>query len=91
MKFLDISLLSIVLVLSLFTAYMRIQSTLVGYKIGDLKDDESRYLDQVSGLRMELAKLTSKKNLTILASREAGNKDPFKALASIEKETKQRN
>lgn len=69
-----------------FTAFMRIQGTLVGYEIGDLKDKESLLLDQLSGLKMNLAKQTSKKNLIQLASAQSNHMDPFESMASLEPE-----
>ncbi len=58
---------------ALGTAYIRISSTLMGYDIGEMKNQESLLLQERSRLNMELAKLTSKRNLSILAAR---NKKP---------------
>ncbi|WP_132314473.1 hypothetical protein [Pseudobacteriovorax antillogorgiicola] len=83
-KWIDVTLLTVSMGAALFAAYMRIQCTLVGYQIGDLKDQESRLMDERSSLKMTLAKLTSKQNLTILASKDPMHHDPFEVLAAIE-------
>ncbi len=44
-------------------AYVRIQTTLIGYKIGQYKQMESELLETQSTLKMELAKITTKQNL----------------------------
>ena len=51
-------------------SYLKIQTTLIGYKLGELKQAEQNLLEERSKLKMELAKLTKKENLTILISRE---------------------
>ncbi|MFW7378284.1 MAG: hypothetical protein ACOH5I_05725 [Oligoflexus sp.] len=66
-------LLVIAFCLALAIAYLRIQSTLIGYQLGELKDHESYLLEQRSRLKVDLAKLTKKENLTILASRQQKN------------------
>ena len=48
--------------------HLRIQATLVGYEIGHLKSEEGRLLEQRSALKMELAKVTSKKHLMAASS-----------------------
>jgi regulator of replication initiation timing len=64
-------------------AYLRIQSTLIGYQLGELKDRETALLEQRSRLKMELAKLTKKENLTILASDKSNSQqNRGKTLAS---------
>ena len=44
-------------------AYIKIQTTLIGYKIGQKKQQEAELLEQQSSLTMELAKLTTKQSL----------------------------
>jgi ABC-type tungstate transport system permease subunit len=48
--------------------HLRVQTTLVGYEIGHLKSDEAKLLEQRSGLKMQLAKLTTKKHLMLMTS-----------------------
>lgn len=65
---------SIALVASLAFAriHVRVQATLTGYEIGRLKDDESKLLEERAALRMQLAKLTSKKHLMLMTDSDAG-------------------
>lgn len=63
------SLLILAFCMALTIAYLRIQSTLIGYQLGELKDQEAHFLEKRSRLKVDLAKLTKKENLTILASR----------------------
>ncbi len=44
-------------------AYVRIQTTLIGYRIGQLKQAESELLETQSTLKMELAKISTRQNL----------------------------
>lgn len=46
-----------------FKAYVRIQTTLIGYRIGQLKQAESELLETQSTLKMELAKISTRQNL----------------------------
>lgn len=48
-------------------AHTRIQTTLLGYELGELKSSEARLLENRSQLQMEYAKITTKKNLKLLA------------------------
>jgi hypothetical protein len=57
---------SCVFALALARVHLRVQTTLVGYEIGRLKTDEARLLEERSGLRMQLAKLTTKKHLELM-------------------------
>lgn len=86
----DIILLSCTLGLTFATSLLRIESTLIGYQIGDFKHQESLLLDETSRLKMKLAKLTSKGNLTILASKGIVHSDSFEALAAVENTGKQK-
>jgi hypothetical protein len=47
-----------------FKVYVRIQSTLIGYKLGQLKSSEADLMEERSSLQMELSKLTSKQHLS---------------------------
>lgn len=44
-------------------AYIKIQTTLIGYRIGQKKLMEAELLEQQSSLKMELAKITTKQSL----------------------------
>ena len=66
--------LPLVLLLGFFTmasfkAYMKIQTTLIGYRIGQTKQTEAEMLEAQSTLKMELAKLTTRESLISIASR----------------------
>lgn len=50
-------------VLSLGKVFIRIQTTMVGYEIGHLKNKETALLKRKSLLTMDLAKITTKHNL----------------------------
>lgn len=76
-------LLILAFCVALLIAYLRIQSTLIGYQLGELKDREAFLLEQRSRYKVDLAKLTKKENLTILASRSNSSKsNDEKSLAS---------
>ena len=51
-------------------------------EIGETKDQEALLLQEQSHLKMELAKLTGKKNLTDLASKAISESDRIESLAS---------
>lgn len=71
------TLLGTTLVLSLCMAFgrahLRIQTTMVGYELGKLKSEEASLLEKRSQLQMELAKLTTKKELLNFANRKRDN------------------
>ena len=46
--------------------HVRVQTTLLGYEIGRLKNDEATLLEERSLLKMQLAKLTTKKHLQLM-------------------------
>jgi len=76
-------LLLLAFCMALTIASLRIQSTLIGYQLGELKDQEAHFLEQRSRLKVDLAKLTKKENLTILASRTLdGQSNDENSLAS---------
>lgn len=61
---------SLVLLTSIFCGtrlFSRVETTLVGYKIGELKRAEAILLEKNSQLRMELAKISSKSHLLVMA------------------------
>lgn len=59
---------TVALVASLAVAriHVRVQATLTGYEIGRLKKEESSILEERAALKMQLAKLTSKKHLMLM-------------------------
>lgn len=63
----------VVFLVSLTRVHLRVQTTMIGYELGKLKDSESHLLERRSFLKTELAKLTTKNNLSLLAD----SKDNF--------------
>ena len=55
--------LTLLIVFAFYLTDLRIQTTVLGYKIASLKEKEAELLEQRSRLKMEYAKLTSKENL----------------------------
>lgn len=70
--------LSFMFLFALTRVYLRVETTMVGYELGSLKNKESEFLEERSLLKMELARLTTKKNLTMLA----GSKNKKKKIGS---------
>lgn len=60
----------IIFLVSLTRVHFRVQTTMIGYELGQLKDNEAKLLEQRSYLKMEIAKLTTKSRLTMVASSE---------------------
>ncbi len=58
--------------LALARIHVRVQATLTGYDIGRLRNDESKLLEDRAALRMQLAKLTSKKHLMLMTDTNDG-------------------
>lgn len=52
--------------LSVTRIHLRVQTTLIGYEIGRLKTDEARLLEERGSLKMQFAKLTTKKHLMLM-------------------------
>ena len=50
--------------------HLRVQTTLIGYEIGRLKNDEGHLLEERGSLKMQLAKLTTKKHLMLMTVSE---------------------
>lgn len=46
--------------------HLRVHTTMLGYEIGKLKSEEGELLQQRSALKMQLAKLTTKKHLQLM-------------------------
>ena len=55
----------------LLICYIKIETVLTGYEIGQLKEKEALLLEQRATLRMQLAKLTTKSQLEKLAKLES--------------------
>lgn len=62
------SALLLLFTLAFARVHMRVQFTLTGYEIGELKKQEHQLLKRRSDLQMQLSKLTSRKHLELLAS-----------------------
>lgn len=75
-------IMCIVFVLTIAVAYIRINTTLKGYSIGELKDKESMLIQQRSVLKMQLAKLTKKDSLLNLSRQDFDRSNGKKTLAS---------
>lgn len=73
-------LLTATLFLALGRSYVRSHTTLIGYKLGELKEKEAILLEQRSYLQMELAKITTRSQLTMLA--QTDDKPKSSAIAS---------
>jgi len=53
--------------LAFLRVHMRVQSTLIGYELGKLKQKESLLLEEKSQLQMAYAKITGKEYLSVLS------------------------
>ncbi len=67
------AILATLFVVASLKAYVSIQTTVIGYRIGQLKQMESELLETQSTLKMELAKISTKQNLLQNVSREKGD------------------
>ena len=57
--------------------YLRVEATMIGYEIGQLKKAEAEKLEHRSLLRMRLAQLTSRRNLMHFIEAESTKGEPF--------------
>jgi hypothetical protein len=57
--------------LSVARIHLRVQTTMLGYEIGRMKAEESRFLEDRSLLNMQLAKLTTRKNLQLMVDTDS--------------------
>jgi len=65
---------SVLFMLAFTKVHLGVQSTIVGYRLGQLKASEAEVLERRSQLQMQLAKLTTREHLTLLAeSKEHGS------------------
>ncbi len=62
-----LALLIALFFLASLKSYMKIQTTIIGYRIGQKKQLESELLENQSTLKMDLARLTTRHNLSQLA------------------------
>jgi len=53
--------------LAFLRVHMRVQTTLIGYELGKLKQQESSLLEEKSQLQMTYAKITGKEYLSVLS------------------------
>ena len=60
---LPLAVLVSIFFLASLKSYIKIQTTLIGYQIGQKKQQEADLLEQQSSLTMELAKITTKQSL----------------------------
>lgn len=54
---------ALVLTASFVRIHLRVQTTVIGYRIGALKESEKKLLESRSNLQMRLAKTTTKEHL----------------------------
>ena len=62
--------------------HVRAQTTLVGYELGQLKTSEGRLLEDRANLKMQLAKLTTRKHLQLMTDVGEGVDSPAHTVAS---------
>jgi hypothetical protein len=62
--------------------HMRVHTTLIGYELGRLKNHEAELLEERSFLKMELARLTTKSQLSLLANSRDDEASHLGSLAS---------
>lgn len=64
--------------------HMRVQTTLIGYEIGRMKTEESTLLEERSALKMQLAKLTTKKHLVLMTDGDEEKDTPIKGNLALQ-------
>lgn len=64
--------------------HVRVQTTLMGYEIGRLKHDESALLEERALLKMQLAKLTTKKHLMLMTEGDEEPETPNKGTLALQ-------
>lgn len=65
-----------VVLLAFARVHVRVQTTLIGYQIGSLKDSETKLLEQRSRLKMELAQISTQERLMELAAADEEHSPP---------------
>ena len=68
-----LAILATLFIVATLKAHLRIQTTLIGYRIGQFKQMESELLESQSTLKMELAKISTKQNLLEIVNRARGD------------------
>ena len=58
--------------------YIRVQTTIIGYELAKLKDDEATLLEERGRLNMQYADLVSQKNLEQLSTKKSNSKNKEK-------------
>ncbi len=58
--------------------YLRVQTTIIGYELAKLKDEEASLLEERGRLNMQYADLVSQKNLENLSTKELSSKTQTK-------------
>ncbi len=58
--------------------YLRVQTTIIGYELAKLKDEEASLLEERGRLNMQYADLVSQKNLENLSTKELSSKTQSK-------------
>ncbi len=67
-KILATTALCLLIGIAVTRIHLRVQYTLTGYNLGQLKNQERQLLEERSFLKMQLSKLTTKKHLTVMAN-----------------------
>ena len=65
---LAMSALILLIGVSVTRIHLRVENTLTGYNLGKLKANEQQLLEERSFLKMQLAKLTTRKHLELMAT-----------------------
>ena len=73
LRVLSLAVFGLVLSMSFGRVYMRLQTTLLGYELGELKARENVLIEQRGGLQVALSKLTTRNHLTLLSNERTGN------------------
>lgn len=60
----------VILILAFIRIHLRVQTTVIGYRIGALKNSETNLLELRSSLQMKTAMMTAKKNLTKMVEQD---------------------
>ena len=60
----------VVVFLAFMRIHLRVQTTLIGYEIGTLKDSETKLLERRSLLKIKLAQMSTQEKLSELSQKE---------------------
>jgi hypothetical protein len=75
------AMFAVIFSLAFARVHMRVETTLIGYEIGQLKSEEAKLLENRSHLRMLHAKLTTKEHLKLMAAKNLDSKLKNNSLA----------